>query len=421
MPWARGWRPWWDARALARRRRSPSRYIIFSNFTYIAILGLAVYLWCFHRRRLAAGMRAGLLASALILLAIAAWTFAQVELTAMPWIVDGSRYRRFAAQGLTFLPIIPSGQNLDSLCGVPDYIRRHAMDLIRRRILDVPMASKTLSAAIQKGTPRGDAAFGALDSPDYDASGRVSIRGWAVNPALKEPAGRVLITCTGKDKVARPLLVLLTNLPRPAGAPAAGEYQKMDCGFMALVSFDRLEPGEYTVAAWTVDLRLNRVNQIRDTYQFKWTRTGTLVRPLASLQFPPLDFGENNRSGTLEEIRVENGTILAAHGWSLDVNAGTVPKAVLLTCTDAAGRTQVIGQVGPAVLRHRSGGQSAAQGFAALLVAFHCPRAEVGSLPPGDYLLAAWSGGRRTLSESRYVSNPRFFRLYLPIRSTDDP
>ena len=195
------------------RQALSSRYITFSSYAYVVILVLAAYLWCFHRQRLAAGARRAALAGALIVLAVLGGAFANAQRLTMPSIENDSVYRNFGREGLIFMPLMPLSQNLNSLCGVSEYVHRHAMDLVRRHILDVPQISPApITERIAQVTEGGNIAYGALDEPNIDKDGKVSIRGWAVDPFKKQPAGPVLITCTGQTTSRTPWWSL-TPLP----------------------------------------------------------------------------------------------------------------------------------------------------------------------------------------------------------------
>ena len=134
---------------------------------------------------MARARHAGLAAGVIVLLVLAG-AFANAQRLTMPAIENDSVYRNFGREGLIFMPLMPTSQNLDSLCGVSEYVRRHAMDLIRRHILDVPQISPApIAERIAQGTDDGDIAYGALDEPTIDKNGKVSIRGWAVDPASR--------------------------------------------------------------------------------------------------------------------------------------------------------------------------------------------------------------------------------------------
>ena len=362
-----------------------SRYVAFSTYLYVAILVLGAYQWSFHRARLPRPVWRG----ALALLLGAAVLFGCTDFRTVPWIRSGSQHRKFAAQGLVFLPLMPNSQNLDGLCGAPSLVQRHGPDLVRRHLLTAPLASApALQNRLRLLTPEGDRHFGVLDEPTPNAEGRVTIRGWAVDPYQKKPAGTVLITCTGADQVTRPLVVLLTNTYRLPGAPATGAYQAMACAFAGGVSFDRLAPGKYLVAAWWVDARLSILNQIGDTYLFTWTPRGTSARTPVAADFPPLNPQEGNRGGSLDEAVLVPGQGVAVRGWAVDPKTGTVPIRVFVTCTDEAGTTtRLLGSVTPAnprddVARSLHNDTVEYCGFQAQL--------DPGPLPPGTYRVGAW-------------------------------
>ena len=227
------------------RQALSSRYITFSSYADIVILVLAAYLWCFHRQRLTARARLAALVAGSIVLMILGGAFANAQRLTMPSIENDSVYRNFGREGLIFMPLMPSSQNLNSLCGVPEYVHQHAMDLVRRHILDVPQVSAaSLRECLAHVSETGNIAYGSLDEPTFDKNSRVSIRGWAVDPVRKQPGGPVLITCTGPDNVARPLAVFNTFTYRPQAAPADGIYEQMACAFMWLASFDRVPPAQ---------------------------------------------------------------------------------------------------------------------------------------------------------------------------------
>ena len=367
-----------------------SRYIIFSNFTYIAILVLAAYLWRFHRQRVSGGVRTICLGGGMAALLAGICTFVNVELKTMPWIIDGSRHRHFAALGLNFLPLMPTSQNLDALCGVSDYIHDHALDLMRRGILNVSIVPKSVYPRLQRVTETGHLKYGELDLPEMDRTGKVSIRGWAVDPVKKQPAGKVLITCTGTDGVTHPLVALVTDLYRPPQAPAAKPYQPLPCAFVRLVSFDRLAPGEYRVAGWAIDSRTNRPHQIGGTSLFKWERSGELNHPLASVVFPPPVADAGNRYGSLEIAALKPGNQLEIQAWTMDPNTNAVPKAALITVTDRAGATRIVWHGGP-----REERQDVVSSLHNDSLTYCGVKAQVdlGQLPAGDYQVAGWAVG----------------------------
>ena len=370
------------------RQALSSRYITFSSYAYIVILVLATYLWCFHRQRLAFRARRAAFAAGMIVLFILGVAFANAQRRTMPSIENDSVYRNFGREGLIFMPLIPSGQNLDSLCGVPEYVHQHAMDLVRRHILDVPqVAAAPLLACIAHVSVTGNVAYGALDEPTLDKTGKFSIRGWAVDPVKKQPGGPVLITCTGPDNVTRPLAVFDTFTYRPLQAPAYGIYEQMPCAFMGLAGFDRLPPAQYRVAAWQVDLKTSRANQLADTYLVEWSRSRKVTRDLRTIEFPPLSLKQNNRNGNLDTVSLLPNGRLSVAGWAMDPNTATVPRVVLVTCTDQAGITHLLGTTIPNVPRadvaiSLKDEDLAYAGFQAVV--------DAGNLPPGEYQVATW-------------------------------
>ena len=370
------------------RQALSSRYITFSSYAYIVILVLAAYLWCFHRQRFAAWARRAALAAGLIILTILGGAFANAQRLTMPSIANDSVYRNFGREGLIFLPLLPTSQNLDSLCGVPAYVNQHAMDLVRRHILDVPQVSAPpLLKCIARVSETGDIAYGSLDEPTFDKNGKVSIRGWAVDPVSKQPGGPVLITCTGPDNVTRPLVVFNTFTYRPEAAPADGIYEQMPCAFMGLASFNRLPPAQYRVAAWRVDLKSSIANQLEDTYLVEWSRSRKVTRDVNAIVFPPLSFRQDNRNGNLDTVALLPDQRLSVSGWAMDANTSAVPRAVLVTCTDSTGRTRLLGTTVPNVPRpdvatSLKNKDLAYAGFQAVV--------DIGNLPPGEYHVATW-------------------------------
>ena len=370
------------------RQALSSRYITFSSYADIVILVLAAYLWCFHRQRLAARSRLAALATGSIVLIILGGAFANAQRLTMPSIENDSVERDFGREGLIFMPLMPTSQNLDSLCGVPDYVHQHAMDLVRRHLLDVPQVSAApLLACIAHVGQTGNVAYGSLDEPTFDHYGQVSIRGWAVDPVKKQPGGPVLITCTGPDNVTRPLVVFNTFTYRPKGAPAEGVYEQMPCAFMGLAKFDRLPPASYRVAAWQVDLKTSVATQLADTYLVEWSRSRKVTRNLNTIVFPPLSLKQDNRNGNLDAASLLPDGRLSVSGWAMDANTSTVPRLVLVTCTDRAGTTRLLGTTipnvpRPDVVNSLKDEDLAYSGFHAVV--------DVGSLPPGEYHVATW-------------------------------
>ena len=373
------------------RQALSSRYITFSSYAYVVILVLAAHLWCFHRQRLAVRARRAVLAAALIILVVLGGAFANAQRLTMPSIENDSVYRNFGREGLIFLPLMPSSQNLDSLCGVSEYVHQHAMDLVRRHILDVPQVLPApITERIAQVTEGGDIAYGSLDEPNIDKENKVSIRGWAVDPFKKQPAGPVLITCTGPDHVTRPMVVFNTFTYRPKAAPAEGSYEQMPCAFMGLASFDRLPPGQYRVAAWRVDIKSSTASQLADTYLLDWSLSRKVTRNVNAIAFPPPDPKQDNHNGNLDEINLLPGGQLSASGWAMDNATSSIPRMVLITCTDRAGATRLVGTTIPGAPRPDV--VASLQNGGLLYSGFHTT-ADVGKLPPGDYLVTAWNIG----------------------------
>ena len=370
------------------RQALSSRYITFSTYAYMVILVLSAYLWCFHRQRLAAWARRASLAAGVVVLAGLGGAFANAQRLTMPTIVGGKEFRQFAYEGLVFMPLMPSSQKLDKLCGVPELVRQRALDLLRRHILDVPQISAAPILERIKGVAAvGNRAYGLLDEPTLEANGRVALHGWAVDPFKKKPAEAVLITCTGPDHVTRPLLVLDPYTYRPALAPADGIYQQLPCGFLEIASFDRLPPGQYRVAAWRVDIRSSIANELAGTYLLQWGRSGKLTRDLNTITFPALARTFDSRNGILDAVTLQPDKQLVVSGWAVDFKTGSLPKVILISCTDGAGATRLVGTTVANVPRddvaealHNQ--QMAFSGFTATV--------DLGQLPPGDYQVAAW-------------------------------
>jgi hypothetical protein len=286
------------------------------------------------------------------------------------------------------MPLMPTSPNLDALCGVSEFVRQHALDLLRRHVLNVPLILPgPLRERISRVDERGNQKYGSLDEPSFEPNGEVSIHGWAVDPTNKQPGGPVLITATGVDNVTRPLVVFNTRTYRPPMAPADGIYQAMPCGFLGQARFDRLPPGQYRVAGWRIDTRLSIANQLAETYVIDWGRSGKMNRNVSAITFPALDPTIQNRNGMLDDAVLQPGKHLSASGWAMDFNTASLPKAVLFTATDSANNTKLIGMTVPESPRpdvadalHNA--RLAYSGYRAML--------NIADLPAGDYRIAAW-------------------------------
>ena len=106
--------------------------------------------------------------------------------------------------------------------------------------------------------------------------------------------------------------------------------------------------------------------------------------------FPALDPQEGELNGLLEDARLGENSLLEVGGWAININFNTPPKAVFFTCTDAAGATRIVGQVGPN--EERKDIADVRRSDALTYCGFKA-RIDLGKLPPGNYRVAAWGVG----------------------------
>ena len=178
----------------------------------------------------------------------------------------------------------------------------------------------------------------------------------------------MLITCTGPDHITRPLVVFNTFTYRPKAAPADGIYQQMPCAFMGLAAFDRLPPAQYRVAAWRVDTRTSTASQLEDTYLLDWSLSRKVSRNLNTIVYPPLSFKADNRNGNLDAVTLLPDQRLGASGWAMDNGTSSIPRMVLITCTDSAGATRLLGTTTPKIPRPGRGHRAAKRSIVVLWI-----------------------------------------------------
>ena len=180
---------------------------------------------------------------------------------------------------------------------------------------------------------------------------------------------------------------------------------------MGLATFDRLPPAQYRVAAWRVDTKSSTASQLADTYLLDWSLSRKVTRDVNTIVFPPLALKQDNRNGNLDEINPLPGQHLSAAGWAMDDATSSIPRMVLITCTDSTGATHLLGTTIPNMSRPDVVTSLQAE---ALLYSGYRTTVDVSKLPPGDYQIAAWDIDNSDEEKVVQMGNPQ--PLQIPLK-----
>ena len=156
------------------------------------------------------------------------------------------------------------------------------------------------------------------------------------------------------------------------------------------------------MAAGQVDLETSAANQLEDTYLVDWPPLRKATRDPNAIVFPPPSFKQDNSNGNLDTAALLPNGQLSVSGWARDANTATVPRTVLITGTDRAGTTRLLGTTVPNAPRPDVA--AALKDEEMVYSGFHAV-VDVGRLPPGEYQVATWIIGNSDEEEIAQMGN----------------
>jgi len=233
-----------------------SRYAAFSVFLYIAVLGLGFSVWQ-HAQNRASVARVAIPSAVVCLgLALALWIVTFKKERRFLW--DRTRLKKHSLLVVRWAEAIPQNPEIALLSPYPEtpgVIRTLAQhDAFRPGFV-----SKKMARMVREIPNPGSQTAGLLEQTTPDASGRVSLQGWARLPDRNRPADCVVLGFETPDTAWQPFSVLETGMGK-------GER------FAQTIEPGNLPRGAISIRACAIDLEQERVFPLAGAVQLQGAR-----------------------------------------------------------------------------------------------------------------------------------------------------
>jgi len=242
-----------------------NRYVAFSRFFYIALLGLyfAIYV---DRVRAGPPIVRGLFLSsggcALVFLGLL-WAHSFQKFSFVRTHYRNERVHLLHA--LEWVEAIPDNPELVLILPFRDVLVNRAPFLEREGVLRLPFVHDPLASAVRRPPPPGDGAHGAIESAEYQPDGRLRVRSWAWLPEQYRRADCVVIGCENATANFKPVAVLETGLSRPDLSAQSARTVDRRAGFSDAIERTNFPAGEVNLKGWAIDLHAEQAWPLAST------------------------------------------------------------------------------------------------------------------------------------------------------------
>jgi hypothetical protein len=235
-----------------------TRYVAFSLFFYIALLGLFFALYCSRVRAGSAALRASFLTNT-------AWTIAFFVLlwTAsyrknLRVLAENHKYRVHLLHTLEWIEPIPDNPDLALIFPYVGRLKEWVAILDTCRMLRVPFVRGSLATAVQQSPPSSDGLNGQIETCNIDPEGALHATGWAWLPERNRRADCVVIGCEHIDGIFKPLAVLETGVARHDLSKAQHNPYMFRAGFEGSLKLPNDVTANSFLKGWAIDLRTQK-------------------------------------------------------------------------------------------------------------------------------------------------------------------
>jgi hypothetical protein len=235
-----------------------TRYVAFSLFFYIALVGLYFAIYCSRVRSGSPALRASFLTNAAWAIALFALLWAASYKKNLGVLAQNHKYRVHLLHTLEWLGQIPDNPDLELIFPYVGALKDWVTLLQKHRILRLPFVHGSLASAVQQPPPPSDGSHGQIEACDLDPDGTMHVTGWAWLPERNRRADCVIIGSEDRAGVFKPITVLETAVARRDLYMAQHNPYIFRAGFAGAVKAAKLPDGALRLKGWAIDLRAQK-------------------------------------------------------------------------------------------------------------------------------------------------------------------
>ena len=235
-----------------------TRYVAFSLFFYIAVVGLYFAIYSSRIRTGSPALRASFLTNAVWTVACFALLWASSYKKNLGVLAENHKYRVHLLHTLEWIEPLPDNPDLALIFPYVGALKDWVTLLEKHRILRLRFVRGSLGTAVQQSPPPSDGAHGQIETCNLDASGTLHATGWAWLPERNRRADFVVIGSEDAGGIFKPMTVLETGVARRDLYKAQHNPHIFRAGFEGTVNAaNRLDAG-VSLKGWAIDLRAQK-------------------------------------------------------------------------------------------------------------------------------------------------------------------
>jgi hypothetical protein len=235
-----------------------ARYVAFSLFFYIALVGLYFAVYCSRIRTGSVALRSSFLTNMVWMIALLALLWAASYKKNLAVLAENHRYRVHLLHTLEWINAIPDNPDLALIFPYVGGLKEWAAILDKCRILRVPFVHEALATAVQQSPPPSDGSYGRIETCNIDAKGTLHATGWAWLPERNRRADCVVFGSADTEGTFKPVTVFETGVARRELAKAHRNPYFFGAGFEGTVKPAHALNAELILKGWAIDIRTQK-------------------------------------------------------------------------------------------------------------------------------------------------------------------
>jgi len=240
------------------RQALDTRYVVFSVFFYIALVGLYFAIYCSRIRTGSPALRASFLTNAVWTVACFALLWASSYKKNLGVLAENHKYRAHLLHTLEWIEPIPDNPDLALIFPYVGALKDWVALLEKNRILRLPFVHGPLASAVQKSPPPSNDSHGQIETCDLDPNGALRVAGWGWLPERNRRADCVVIGFEDGAGIFKPITVIETGIARRDLYKAQHNPYIFRAGFAHDVKAANFPGGDVDVKGWAIDLRAQK-------------------------------------------------------------------------------------------------------------------------------------------------------------------
>lgn len=241
-----------------------SRYVAFSIYLAISVIGLAAIYWSEDRRRsVGHGRRLTGFACAAFLAATCFTLESLCAIDSIAFFRIRSAAARLGQSAILFAPVLDTSETIKAVnYPGPDWARKNAETLDRLHLLRTPLVRTTEIARLRHTDADGRTAAGWCDGLTTGGDDRRTAWGWAAFPARNRPADAVVLAFANEQGDWVAFAHSDAILERPDVARTLGSAEQLWSGWRVVFRGDAVPKGA-ELSAWAVDAKEAKLYRLK--------------------------------------------------------------------------------------------------------------------------------------------------------------